>query len=469
MIRSYTPQMDVDDIQELMSEGSLKSTSWSTQDVLIQVFKKLISSYPFISYFMYGMICLSPACIVPFWSGFISESLHPFLVSIVSSLFSILPIWKYLLDPTEQITLLSCFLMCQTVVLCTYFTNHPSWICEVIAAFLVTVSASRFDVICLLPLLQNRGSIFLTILAFSLWISNPYITILLLLLLLSTVYIHRLHSYQHFLLLLASTIPLLRSNQAPIFQITYSFPQQPLTTILCILLIMIMILVPCPVEMLILQVCTLFLPSSSFFALFSTALTPVLLVVVTFRFIIPSTVSSLQDLLDEVINWMKRNGKKRTLAWITLFMSILILVCLDLVSIVSPSHVLNMDYRGIDKKLTRQVHLEAKELINAIRRKEILGSDILKVTTVNGKDTSLWMEVVSKPETEAFYVFSSLPYHYLLFSPFDHNGVNNLHLVDRSVYRIVRTGNSSTSDLRYSFEQVYVTSTKLFSLYRIVQ
>ena len=179
--------------------------------------------------------------------------------------------------------------------------------------------------------------------------------------------------------------------------------------------------------------------------------------------------SSLQDLLDEVINWMKRNGKKRTLAWITLFMSILILVCLDLVSIVSPSHVLNMDYRGIDKKLTRQVHLEAKELINAIRRKEILGSDILKVTTVNGKDTSLWMEVVSKPETEAFYVFSSLPYHYLLFSPFDHNGVNNLHLVDRSVYRIVRTGNSSTSDLRYSFEQVYVTSTKLFSLYRIVQ
>ena len=49
MIRSYTPQMDVDDIQELMSEGSLKSTSWSIQDVLIQVFKKLISSYPFIS------------------------------------------------------------------------------------------------------------------------------------------------------------------------------------------------------------------------------------------------------------------------------------------------------------------------------------------------------------------------------------------------------------------------------------
>lgn len=97
------------------------------------------------------MICLSPACIVPFWSGFISESLHPFLVSIVSSLFSILPIWKYLLDPTEQITLLSCFLMCQTVVLCTYFTNHPSWICEVIAAFLVTVSPldSMLSVCCL--------------------------------------------------------------------------------------------------------------------------------------------------------------------------------------------------------------------------------------------------------------------------------------------------------------------------------
>ena len=286
---------------------------------------------------------------------------------------------------------------------------------------------------------------------------------------LSTVYIHRLRSYQHSLLLVASLIPLLRSNQAPIIQITYSSLQRPLTTILCILLIMIMVLVPCPVEMLILQACTLFLPSSSFFALFSTALTPILLVVVTFRFITPSTSSSLQNLLDEVIKWMKRNGRKQTLAWITLFLSVLVLVCLDLVSIVSPSYVLNVGYRGIEKRLTRQIHLEAKELLNAILRKGILGNDILKVTTVNGKNASLWMEVVSKPETEAFHVFSSLPYHYLLFSPFDHNGMNNLHSRDCSVYGIVKNGNSSVSDLRYSFEQVYVTSSKLFRLYHIVQ
>lgn len=454
-----------------MFGGQIKSTTRSIQSIFLSIFQRLAGTYPFIPFLMYGMICISPIFIIPFLSEVAGKQVHPFLVSVISSFLSILPIWNYILGSTEQKTLLSCFLMCQAVVLLSYSITQPSVLCEVIAALFILISDARYDVICLLLLLylHKHSNIFLTTLAFGLWVSNPYFTLLLLFLFLSTVYIQHLHFYQRLLLWLASLIAYLSPKQSPIIQLSYSYPQQFLNIVLHILLIILMLSVPCPMELLILQVCSIFLPSLSFFSLFGTALTPILLIIVTLRFVSSLTSPSVKSLLIEIQEWIKRNEKKRVIAWIILVISVLILVGLELSSLLSHSYLSNMMYEGVNRKLTRQILLEAREMLNVINENGILLNDVLKVTTMDDRSLSLWKQVVSEPEEGAFYVLSSLPYHYLLFSPFDHNGMEGFPYSDLSIYGIVKGGNNSASDLRYGFERVYSTTSNLFILYHIVQ